>query len=325
MGHVVRCVALADALREACGARAGFAFREGSLGLEYVERHGYRAFQPPGNASELDYSGWLESALRELKAQVLVTDVRDDLSRTTLAELADDGCRIVVLDDLSERRFAADFAFYPPVPQVSRADWSGFAGRCYVGWEWSILRAQFRGPRPEVQSATPTLLIAMGGSDPAGLTLRAIRAARLLAGDFKTTVVVGAGFRKQQELQDLLDKSRGRFTVLTDVSDMGAVMAQADLAVCSFGMTAYELAAMGVPAIYLCLTPDHAESASAFVEAGMGWSLGVCSEVSDHQLAGAINRLLLDRGRREEMSSRSRMLIDGNGDKRVTEILLAQS
>ena len=40
--------------------------------------------------------------------------------------------------------------------------------------------------------------------------------------------------------------------------------ASADLAVASFGVTAYELAAVGVPAVYLCLTDDHAESAEAF-------------------------------------------------------------
>jgi spore coat polysaccharide biosynthesis protein SpsF len=49
-------------------------------------------------------------------------------------------------------------------------------------------------------------------------------------------------------------------------------MAQADLAIASFGMTAYELACMEVPALYFCLTADHAESCQAFVEAGMAMS-----------------------------------------------------
>lgn len=48
------------------------------------------------------------------------------------------------------------------------------------------------------------------------------------------------------------------YDVREDAHDMPALMAQADLAIASFGVTAYELAARGVPAIYLCLTDDHA-------------------------------------------------------------------
>jgi spore coat polysaccharide biosynthesis protein SpsF len=46
----------------------------------------------------------------------------------------------------------------------------------------------------------------------------------------------------------------------------------------AFGVTAYELAAFGVPAIYLSLTQDHALSASAFEQDGMGlaWRRRVC-------------------------------------------------
>ena len=88
--------------------------------------------------------------------------------------------------------------------------------------------------------------------------------------------------------------------------DMAAVMAEADLAVASFCVTAYELATVGVPGIYLCLSSDHAEAALAFVEVGIGISLGVHTQVTVAQLAERVESFLRDPGGRLEMSQKSR-------------------
>jgi spore coat polysaccharide biosynthesis predicted glycosyltransferase SpsG len=165
------------------------------------------------------------------------------------------------------------------------------------------------------------LLVTMGGSDPAGLTLQAVRALELLDSEFETTVVLGPGFAHHDALNHLLGRTQRRFLLRQALSDFPSVMARADLALCSFGVTAYELAAAGVPAIYLCLTPDHAESASALAEAGMGVSLGVFRTVTDNQLAATVRELLEDRSQRERMRNRARQCVDGLGAARVANAL----
>ena len=69
---------------------------------------------------------------------------------------------------------------------------------------------------------------------------------------------------------------------------MSDIMAEADLAVASFGVTAYELAAMGVPAIYLCLTEDHEQSALMFQDSGLGLSLGLADFATDDELIASV-------------------------------------
>jgi UDP-N-acetylglucosamine:LPS N-acetylglucosamine transferase len=88
-------------------------------------------------------------------------------------------------------------------------------------------------------------------------------------------------------------------------------------------MTAYELAAMGVPAVYVCLTADHAESASALVDAGMGVSVGVNDENTETRLRAAVDRLLVDKNARARMSMRARELVDGRGASRVAALLVS--
>jgi spore coat polysaccharide biosynthesis protein SpsF len=272
-----------------------------------------------------DQQAWLQECILKSGAQILVVDVRDDLSKAALEGLAENGTIIAVLDDLSDRRWAADLAFYPPVPQVRRVDWSGFRGRLCVGWEWIVLRSQFAESFPSRENSKRSLLIAMGGSDPAGLTLKAVRAVDRLPGDgdFESVIIVGAGFCHRQALRDLLGQTRRRFKVREDVSEMSAAMAQADLAVCSFGMTSYELAATGVPAVCVCLTEDHAESASALVAAGMAISTGVDDQETETRLAAAVEGLLVDKNARARMSDRARELVDGRGASRIAELLVS--
>jgi spore coat polysaccharide biosynthesis protein SpsF len=317
-------LALADELQENHGVEVTFALRASPLASQMVKRRSYPILQPP-DGGVFDHEAWLRDCILTSGAQILVVDVRDDLSKAALNALAGKGTIVAVLDDLSDRRWAADLAFYPPVPQVRRVDWSGFRGRLCVGWEWIVLRSQFAESFPSRENSKRSLLIAMGGSDPAGLTLKAVRAVDRLPGDgdFESVIIVGAGFCHRQALRDLLGQTRRRFKVREDVSEMSAAMAQADLAVCSFGMTSYELAAMGAPAVCVCLSEDHAESASALVAAGMGISLGVDDQDTETRLAAAVERLLADKNARAQMSARARELVDGRGASRIAELLVS--
>jgi spore coat polysaccharide biosynthesis predicted glycosyltransferase SpsG len=323
LGHLVRCLALADELHQNHNAAVAFAMRASPLGSEMAQRQGYLVVSDrDGYGSDFDHEAWLRECMRQTEAQVLFVDVRDDLPRSALDALAVRGATIAVLEDMSERRWAAHVAFYPPVPQVQKSDWSGFQGRLCVGWEWVILRSQFSESLPPRDNSTTCLLISMGGSDPAGLTLKAVRAVDRLQGDFESVIILGSAFCHQESLQSILANARRRFTVREDVREMSAAMAEANLAICSFGMTAYELAAMGVPTVYACLTEDHEESASALVAAGMGISVGVDDRETETRLSVAVERLLSDKSARAQMSARARELIDGQGANRIAELLV---
>ena len=319
-GHLVRCLALADEIHRHSRIRPSFGMRKSSSGSDLVRQHGYDVFHLPSLLG--DYRKWLAETMRQINAKMLIVDVRDDLSRQQLQSLRGNGRLIVLLDDLSDRRFAADLGFYPPVPQVAKADWSDFRGERFVGWEWTILRSQFASPLHRQTPQGRSLLITMGGSDPAGLTLRAVRAVELAETDCAPVIILGAGFQHKKALLELLATARRKFTICENVVDMRAQMAQSDLALCSYGMTAFELAASGVPAIYLCLTEDHAESASALADAGAGWSVGVFDAVTDRRLANALAELLGDKELRAQMSDKAHKLIDGQGCSRIAKVLV---
>ena len=119
----------------------------------------------------------------------------------------------------------------------------------------------------------------MGGSDPQGLTLRAARA--LIPLDCaRVRFVIGAGMENAAQSRARRGRTENNFETIEGADDLATEYASADLALCAFGVTAYELAAFGVPALYLGLTEDHVCSAGAFDAAGMGTSLGVAARVA---------------------------------------------
>jgi spore coat polysaccharide biosynthesis protein SpsF len=162
----------------------------------------------------------------------------------------------------------------------------------------------------------------MGGGDPAGLTLKAVRALEQLALDFEPRLVLGGAFSCRPALDDLLARASRSYTVLEDVSEMAPVMQQATLAMASFGVTAYELAALGIPAIHLCLTDDHALSATALADAQMAISLGHHERVSEQKLAASVADLLANAEQRAQFSCAGRKHLDGCGAARIAAMLV---
>jgi spore coat polysaccharide biosynthesis protein SpsF len=310
-GHVKRMVALACALRDREGIGAIFAVHGTEDALIPIRRAGFEAVligAKPGDLSALAHAK---------QPDFLLLDCRDGPTRTEVAEIAESIAVTAVIDDASERRLVTDLAYYPPVPQVEHLDWSGSTCTPRIGWQWSLLGLDTNSARPRPMSPRPTLLVSMGGSDPLGLTLRTARALSRLDPIFRARFVIGPGVVGRENLASAIVKLKSNFETVEGADDLANEYASADFALAAFGVTAYELASFGVPALYLCLTEDHALSASAFEYAGMGVSLGVAGNVSDERIAKSVWALLADATRRREMRAAGLMTMDGEGASRI--------
>jgi spore coat polysaccharide biosynthesis protein SpsF len=319
-GHVVRCLAMADELRELHGCGITFALFSGENGRSMIENAGFPLLEPPAGQDE---ASWLDSYIAANRPDILILDIRSDLPPATVGAWRRSGILVATLDDPSDRRLETDLAFYPPVPQVQELGWNGYSGEVHTGWDWVVLRQQFADKKPTGgRRSAPHILVSMGGSDPAGLTLTALRDLDGMEGDFDTTVVVGPGFSHGPELDNFISDAHRSYRLAHNVQEMWDLMSKTDLAVVSFGVTAYELAALGVPAIYYCLSDDHARSAGIFNEAGIGVNLGLYSSIDNGKLAAAVSDLLKDRDLMSGMSRSALKLVDGLGTRRIAKVLV---
>ena len=320
MGHVVRCLALADVLGEMYGWKVSFVMRTGPLGIKEVRERGYVVHSPDQESDKGDCC-WLSSLVSGISGDVLVCDVRDDLQKEELQDIRKKGSLVVLLDDLTERRLAGDMVFYPPIPQLDGLDWKEYTGRVFCGWEWIVLRRDLRNAMRTTVSHRPLLVVTMGACDPSGFTIKAVQALDYVQQEVDVIVVLGPGFCHGRELSEQTAKVRRTINVRTQVTNLPDLLVHADLVVGAFGTTAYELAVLGVPGIFLCASADHAESARAYMKAGFGISLGLGSNVNEGALAKTIDQEITRLAHRNlgNKGVQGEQVIDGFGAERVAE------
>ena len=315
-GHVKRMVALARALRDYENIGVHFALNGSEDAAVPIRRAGF-------DVTMLGAPARLESLVEAVKPDIFLLDGREGPSRAELEKLKRGVAVTAVIDDGHERRLACDYAYYPPVPGALALDWTGSRTLPRVGWEWAVLGLNPNIVRKPVPASRPTVLVSMGGSDPHNLTMRMAMALAALDSVYRVRFVVGTGMKNAQSVARGLVTLKKNYETVEGADDLSVEYASADVAICAFGVTAYELAACGIPAIYLGLTEDHVASASAFAKAGMGISLGVADKVSDDEILRSVERLLSNSAARRDMRKQGQSLLDGQGAARIAADLAA--
>jgi len=331
-GHIVRCIALADELRDKHGSGVVFAVLYDNKAMEMIMNHGYKVETANPREDQFDYGDWFNCIVKKNHPCALILDIRDDLPPNIVSNLRKKGILVVTIDDPTDRRLLADLAFYPPVPQVEKMDWQGFTGQRFIGWEWVILRREFshndenlyKRIKATKKTKIHNILVTMGGSDPKGMTLKTMEALKVIDGQFEVTIILGPGFAHRDSLNEILGNFPHIHRIFENVLNIGDIMAEADLAVASFGVTAYELAAMGVPAIHLCLTQDHCKSSSVFQKNKIAFCMGQIDEVDVETLAQKVKYLVSHQKLRRNMIKRSQKLFSDNGTPLVAQKIIEE-
>ena len=313
LGHVYRCLAIAQQLEQQWGLNVAIAVLEGELAVQVLHQNAQHVLQCTNRIAEVQ---WLDNLIAQHHPKGILFDIRTDLGPEPLERWSHAGVKTAVLDDGSDRRLGADLSFCVPVPQTLTLDWSKARGVALVGWEWVCLRPGFEACGRPAKSSN-NVFVALGGSDPSLGTIKVLEGLALCERQLHVTVLLGAGFRDDEPLEHLLDKSKHVIQVYRNVAHPAHLMEAADLAVVSFGMTAFELAAMGIPAALVAWTAGHDLAAQALVDQGAACNLGLVANLEPKQLAQTVDALLDSDSKRARMSRAATAFIDGKGAYRV--------
>ena len=315
-GHVKRSLTLARALRDREGFGVVFAVNGDADAAKTLRDAGFEAILLPA----LGKGNAFATLVASKRPDMVICDARENLARDDLIRLAEKIPVIAVIDDGSDRRLSATHAYYPPVPQVESLSWKGAKTLVRAGWEWALLGFDpqtVRAKRESLDAVRPRVVISMGGSDPLDLTRISACGLAKITMPFGARFIIGPGFRNPARLAREIEAMSPNFETAQGLTDLGTEFASADLALVTFGVTAYELGALGVPALYLALTDDHVLSASSFERAGMGIVLGLGRILRAEDIARATWKLLADPDTRHDMHAASLNTIDGRAGERI--------
>ena len=338
-GHVMRCLTLADALREQ-GAESRFVCREheGHL-MELIRSRGYEVHalpKPRANASfkfDLAHSSWLgvdwsmdaketRQLLAYSKFDWLIVDhyALDHLWESALRP----SCRrIMVIDDLADRRYDCDFF----LDQNYGSSTERYAGLVPVdctqfqGPEFALLKPIYAQRRTEQivrNRKIQRVLIYFGGwADPVDLTGMALRAFQ--ATDLKRVeldVVVGSSYAYRQKLEAAAT-NRGRTCIHTQLPDLSELMSRADLAIGAGGATTWERCCLGLPSIVISTAENQRPACVALAADRLIEYLGHVDLISPEVIRKKVLELLGKPERLDDLIKKSMSLVDGKGTSRV--------
>jgi UDP-2,4-diacetamido-2,4,6-trideoxy-beta-L-altropyranose hydrolase len=283
-GHVMRCLTLADALRER-GAQSTFICRPhaGHL-LELIQQRGHTAqalapaddaYNAPADPSHAKWLGtdWASDAAQTQHAlgdQVVDWLVVDHYALDCRWEQAmrPHTRRIMAIDDLADRPHECDLLLDQNLGRQPQ-DFGGLLSRhtqTLIGPDYALLRPEFAQWRNyslqrRAQPQLKNLLITMGGVDQANATSEVLTALTRceLPADLTITVVMGTTAPWLAQVHAQAATMPRPTQVLVGVGNMAQLMAESDLCIGAAGGTSWERCCLGLPAIQLVLAANQKE------------------------------------------------------------------
>ena len=353
-GHVMRCLTLAEALRDE-RARCQFLSRglPGHL-IETIRGRGFSVEVLSDLTAAQDATSPVE--LRPAHAAWLGTDWASDArqSRAVLADSAVDwlivdhyaldarwerrlrGCcrRLMVIDDLADREHDCDLLLDQNLGRAA-ADYAGLAPEaCEIlaGPRYALLRPQFAALRPyslarrAAVSRAKSILVSMGGVDRSNATGRVLGALEKcdLPQDIVIHVVMGPTAPWLDEVRELAARSRRATHVHVDVRNMAQLMADADLAIGAAGTTSWERCCLGLPTIVLTLAENQKPIARAIAARGAAIFIGDTDD-GPEAAADLTAQLCRDPAHLSALGRTAAECVLGDGAARVAGVLMGEA
>jgi spore coat polysaccharide biosynthesis predicted glycosyltransferase SpsG len=300
LGHLSRCLALAEALAELGAAPTVVGAVDQGFASMLASVTGEVAHLPaPALDGTSDALAARRTALDALQPDLVVLDSYavdadgvERLARGIRSAIVDDFCLLdrYPVDAIVNFTVAGPSLPYPATPTL-------LAGPAAL-----LVRRALRTARASIAPATERVgrvLVALGGGDPHGATDAVVQALRSIDADLAIDVVLGRPGPSEQVLAAHADPL---LSVTVGAPTLAFHLAAADLVVCGGGLTKYEAAYLGRPVAVLDQTAEQAGETQAFAARGLALPLGSAEAIDLEGLTAALARLLQDASARDALA-----------------------
>lgn len=325
-GHVMRCLALAQAWQER-GGRCVFVTSRPAPAIEArLTSEGFAVLKLEAAPGSREDASELAGSAAQFDAHWAVIDgyqFGPEYQQT----LKNAGLKLLVIDDYGQiGAYAADII----LDQNAGARETLYAHRestteLLLGTRYAMLRREFRmhrGGKRDVPEVARNILVLLGGSDPANLTVPLLQALSDLPGDHKVTLVAGAGNANIPQARDLAGRSAGKCCLEVEPHNLPDLMSWADVAISSASSTCWELCLFGLPSIVIEVAENQLQLARELECRKIAIRIPL-SPTTLQDVGANLQRLLADAYSRDEVSHRARALVDGRGAERVAAFIKA--
>ena len=325
VGHVMRCLALAQAWQDAGGSvtlvtSALTTSLADRLRKENIEVSPLQAVA----GSTADAAEFLQLAAKSAASAIVVDGYHfgqayhDTISRFSGASLT--------IDDTGQLSHYATSYVLNQNLGASATLYENRDGntRLLLGTDYALIRREFRQHDQRGRSRDGSIkrvLVTLGGSDPDNITETVVRGLlQLPQADLHIRVLAGFQASRCEQLVKVVGDD-DRFEVLPNVEDMAAQYAWADFAIAAGGSSNWEMCLFGLPRGLVIIAENQRQPTLELARRGAALNLGDGDQLPADQLASTLYALFSDPERIVKLGNQTQVVCDGRGSARVCAVL----
>lgn len=325
LGHVVRCLALARELHGGYGCTVSFAVRKDDRACQMVQKRFFSIFR--GADFYGTEAGFIDMAIAERRPDILVLDKKYSYDARDICRWRE-WCRVVIIDNPCPGMTAADFVIFPvanvPDEIVNKHGWGKDGNAVLLHGPEYVIIPQHILAMPAVslgiESQKLRIVITTGGSDPKGVLLTLLEWLSEFPLKIDVLALAGQALANPMKLEELWPKLPSGIYIEPYKPEK---LSTADIGICTFGITVYELMYLGVPVVSIAHSPENAADAALLAERhNCIIDLGFVGSLEKKRFFQTILSLLYKSNQRQTLSLNGKKLIDGKGVRRLAAMIL---
>lgn len=322
-GHMMRCLAIADAAKE-MGVETVFIVAE-KVSETLPLKKGYQVICLNRKWDDFDTEiPVMEQLIEQHHIEVILVDSYFVSER--YMEALHKKVRTAYIDDLHAGIWPCsviiNYAVYSDLFDYEKEYPDA---EKLLGCNYTPLRKEYRGGfQRKIREKVQEVLVVTGGTDAFHFMRQFLEAVKENRNwdEIHFTLVCGS-YNEDLDVLKQLGHETENVTILEALPSLKSAMAEADFIVTAGGTTLYEVAAMQLPGICFCIADNQILNIEGFTKKGMlAYGGDVRKDFSMEQLGRILEEYRNNKEKREKMSERLGQLLDGNGACRMAAALL---
>jgi UDP-2,4-diacetamido-2,4,6-trideoxy-beta-L-altropyranose hydrolase len=230
-------------------------------------------------------------------------------------------CKTIIIDDIGNKKIRSQLLFNGHVvDKFQKYDINEKITKYFFGPKYMILRNEFETIRRRKivpRGKICKILLTFGGSDDSNLSTKI--SSYFISRSYNVTIVLGPSYSNQKKLNKIIQKNKN-FQLIKNEKNMAKLFSKHDLVISSSGITAYELACLGIPCILIPSDKYQEKTAIALAKKGFGMNYGFWDDDLDRfeQIISSMTNQLI----RKKMYVAGRKLVDGKGTSRIIKQII---
>ncbi len=305
LGHVSRCIALAEAFQDK-GCESVFLGNYTRAATEMISNAGFNF-----KDIQIETGGTVDSHeilkhINEHNADGIIVDSYL-IDNPYLDAIEQQGTPVILIDDFKKLQCYKYTAIINFTVNAENLKYPCKNRACMLGPANFLARRGLRSLRSQSQikdsdGRSENILVTMGGVDPDNLTAEVVYSLLDVVPRVRVKVVVGNGYRHKEMLIRLVDKFENGSNVVEQRPDLAELFYWCDICICAGGLTKYEAAYLGVPALVMSQNEEQAQETVYFAKLGLAYDLGLARNSDKSTRTADISKILHDRERRDLLS-----------------------